>query len=560
MGSPASLLVLLVCASVVAMTVRRLRLPYTVALVLAGLALGYARELVPAFADGGIRLTEDVLLPVFLPALLFEASFHLDIREFRRNLRAILLLAVPGIVISIGITGLLVFELEPLMDSPLPLLGAFLLASILSATDPVSVIALFKELGAPKRLSVLMEGESLLNDGTAVVAFVAIAAMMGLHHTDAPVTIAWVGRFLLWEIFVGVAVGAAVGLAASWVTSLIEDHLVEVTLTTIAAFGSYLVADALHASGVLAVVAAGMACGNVGAKHGMGPTTKIAVVSFWEYLAFLANSLVFLLLGQEIDLGRLAGHAGAILIAWVVLTLARASVVFSVSGLLSRTTERIPSRWRAVLVWGGLRGGLSMVLALSLPTSFPQRELLVDMTFGVVLLSILVQGLSVAPVLRWAGAVTSAEESRQYMRLRGTIRATREALRALDQALASGDIHQLTFDRMRERLAARMVGAEEALDRLAPTAERLQAEEIRATEERLYDVERAAIRHAKEAGILSDEIARELLSEVDGREVAAESVPLHSARESTLAPEPSLAIDAVPTPPAETPPDAPPAA
>ncbi|MEZ4335723.1 MAG: cation:proton antiporter [Sandaracinaceae bacterium] len=441
--------------------------------------------------------------------------------KFRQNLKAILLLAVPGVVVAIGLGGLIAYELEPLAEAELPLTVAFLFVAMCAATDPVSVIALFKELGVPKRLAVLMEGESLLNDGVAVVAFLVVGAILGLSPHQEEVTPFWIARFFFQEIVLGLGIGVVVGLAVSYVTTLVSDHLVEIMLTTIAAFGSYLCAEAIDASPVLAVVAAGMATGNVGARYGLTPTNKIAVESFWEYAVFAANSMVFLLLGKEIDLARMFSHWLPILIAWVALTLARSAVIFGVERLLAPTVERLPKRWSAILVWGGLRGSLSMVLALSLPTSFEHRDLLIDLTFGVVLVSILVQGLSMSSVLKWAGAIEGGERHDDYMRVRGRLRATREALRELDQAIGKGEIHQSTYDRLRGTLSGREVALEEELESLAATE--AQQAELQHTAERLLEAERKAIQEAASSGVLDDAVARTLLDEITERQLRLEA-------------------------------------
>ncbi|MEC7519395.1 MAG: cation:proton antiporter [Myxococcota bacterium] len=533
MSVATTLFLLLIVASAVAMIARRLKLPYTVTLVMAGLALGAVDERSDVVSLDAVRLTPELLFDLFLPALLFEAAFHLSWPKFKKNLRAVLLLAVPGVAAAIAIAGGLAFYLEPLAEAPLPLMVAFLFVAMCAATDPVSVVALFKELGVPKRLAVLMEGESLLNDGVAVVAFIVLGAVLGIGQHGEPVTAWWAARFLLWEIFVGLAIGVGVGLLVSYVTTLVSDHLVEIMLTTIAAFGSYLVADVAHASPVLAVVAAGMATGNVGARFGLTPTNKIAVESFWEYAVFAANSFVFLLLGKEIDLSRMFSHWAAILIAWAALMAARAVVIFSVDLVLKKSKERLPERWPVVLVWGGLRGSLSMVLALSLPEDFAQRDLLIDLTFGVVLVSILVQGLSMSSVLKWAGAVEGGAGHREYMRLRGAMRATREALHTLDGALAAGEIRQETHDRLRAQLSGREAELEMELENVQADTGAVLAKELETTAERLLEAERKAVEDAERSGVIDEPVARALLEDIDARLVA-----LHATGVDAAGPEP----------------------
>lgn len=512
-----SFFVLLMVASWVALIARRFRLPYTVALVVAGLALGTLPEEVPWLDLHAVRLTPELLFNVFLPILLFEAAFHLSWGKFRANARAILLLAVPGVLAAIALGALFAYVLEPLADVAVPFGVALLFASILAATDPVSVIAVFKELGVPKRLSVVMEGESLLNDAVGIVAFTTMLAVLGLATEVEAVTPLWVARFLFWEVVVGLLVGAGIGLVASWLTTLVDDHLVEIMLTTIAAFGSYLVASALHASAVLAVVAAGMACGNVGARFGMTPSNRIAVGSFWEYAVFVANGFVFLLLGKEIDLGRMLGHAVPIVLAWLSLVASRAVVIVAVERILARTAERLAPRWSAVLVWGGLRGSLSMVLALSLPASFEHRDLVLDLTFGVVLLSILAQGTTMIPVLRWAGAIEGGGSHADYARIRAGLKAVRAALRRLDAMRSDAEIHEHTYDTLRSSFGAREARLLEALAELDARAADARALELRRARAQLLEVERGIIQDVASAGELPEEVVRALLEELRER-------------------------------------------
>ena len=538
LGIEGTIIALMVAATAVAMIVQRLKLPYTVALVLAGLALGGLQYASPGLGLAQLRLTPELLFSLFLPLLLFEAAFHLSWRKFRQNLFAILLLAVPGVLAAIALAGALAFIFEPFAEVDLPLTVAFLFVAMLAATDPVSVIALFKELGVAKRLAVLMEGESLLNDGVAVVAFMALAAVLGIHMPGEVVTAGWVATFFLWEVGLGIVIGVAVGLLVSYLATLVHDHLIEIMLTTLAAFGSFVIAEALHASFVLAVVAAGMACGNVGARYGMTPTNRIAVASFWEYAVFVANSFVFLLLGKEMDLARLWALAIPILIAWAVLMAARTVVITLVTGALRKSSERLPPRWPTVLVWGGLRGSLSMVLAVSIPETFAQRQLLIDLVFGVVLVSIMVQGLTMAPVLRWAGVVGGGPEKRAYMRIRGAMRATRDALARLDLSLSRGDISDQTHELFRERLGGRLAELEEAMTQLEPHMDTVRAEEIRRANDQLLDAEREAVQSAQKEGLITEDVAKELLREIDVRGLGVDDLIAQQQKRAIAAPEP----------------------
>ena len=418
-------ILLFVVATAVAITVQRLAVPYTVALVFTGLVLG----LVHAFEAP--HLTKALLFSIFLPGLLFEAAFHIEFKQFWRNRLAISSLALPGVVAAIALTAVI---LTPVANWLHFVQGftwqhALVFGALISATDPIAVIAIFKNLGVPKRLAVLLEGESLLNDGTAIVFFtVSLALLAGTVVTAGGLAVDFIRI-----AGIGALIGTGVGLAVSQVIKQVDDPMIEITLTTIAAYGSFLAAEHFHYAGVIATVAAGMLCGNYGARVGMSPSTRIAVETFWEYVAFALNSIVFLLIGLEVHFQALLSSWQAILVAYLVVTGGRALVIFGASSLLWRTRERIPWAWSIILTWGGLRGALPMVLVLSLPKDFPHRELVVSMTFGVVILSILVHGLTMSPLLRWLGIVRGQQERATYELTRGKLQAAHTALEEIDR-------------------------------------------------------------------------------------------------------------------------------
>ncbi len=382
-------------ATAVALLARWLRVPYTVALVAAGLGLGAVRFFQPP------HLTRELMYSVFLPGLLFEAAFHLKFRTFWENKVAILSLAVPGVVISIALTATLLAPAVGLLGISAGFLPvhAMLFAAVVAATDPIAVVALFRHLRAPRRLAVLVEGESLLNDGTSLVFFTFVLSLVAGHKTSPLSTVLSFAAV----IGGGMLLGATVGFLVSQIIRRIDDPMIEITMTTIAAYASFAVAEHLGGSGVIATVAAGMLCGNYAAGTGMSPATLVAVESFWEYLSFALNSTVFLLIGFTVRLSSFLSSWRAILVGYLVVTVVRAAVISLLSLLLYRTRERIPWRWSGVLIWGGLRGGLSMVMVLSLPAEFPHRELLTTMTSGVVVLTILCQGLTMTPLLSALG-------------------------------------------------------------------------------------------------------------------------------------------------------------
>lgn len=391
------LILLILVATIVSLVTRRIGMPYTVGLVLTGLALGAMRVIEAP------HLTKELVFAVFLPGLVFEAAYHLRTSDVRQNRRAIVALAIPGVVVAMLLTaGLMVGSSSLLaLQEGFGWRQGLVFGSLIAATDPIAVVALFRTVAAPRRLTVLVEGESLLNDGTAIVFFGLIltaTAGGGVHLAGLGI-----------EFVRVVGIGVLVGLGLSWLISQasrrIGDPVIEITLTVIAAYGTFSLAEQLGGSGVIATVLAGLVCGNYGAELAMTRATRATVESFWEYIAFLLNSIVFLLIGFEVRMEALIDLFPLILLAYAAGLIARILVVGGVVGALSLEQDPIPRAWVPVITWGGLRGALSMVLALSLPNEFPGREMVVTVTFGVVLLSILVQGVTMSPLLRRFGLV-----------------------------------------------------------------------------------------------------------------------------------------------------------
>jgi Na+:H+ antiporter len=502
-------------ATAVAIAVRRLRIPYTVALVLVGLGLGALRFMEPP------HLTKDLLFSLLLPGLLFEAAFNLDVREFRRNTIAISALAVPGVIAAIGLTAVIVTPvLNALsLDRGFTWQYGLLFGALIAATDPIAVVGLFKSVDAPHRLTTLVEGESLLNDGTSIVL---LTLLLGVVAGGARSAASLVLRFLL-IVGGGVLVGVAIGMAASQITRRIDEPMIEITLTTIAAYGSFVIGEQLGYSGVIATVVSGMICGDYGRRVGMSPSTRLAVETFWDYVAFALNSIVFLLIGFEVRAELLAQYWAQIVVAYVAMLGARIGVIVGVTLLLRRTRERVPLAWSAILTWGGLRGALSMVLALALPAAMAHRDLLVTMTFGVVLASILLQGLTMPWLLERLGIIELGSVARAYDAARSDLHIADTALHELEQIRELHVAPTDVIDEFRDRYDKRRQAARDRIAALHVQQESLRAESSRRVVRRLLHLEREELMGRLRQGIVRRDTFERRIADVDARITRLES-------------------------------------
>jgi CPA1 family monovalent cation:H+ antiporter len=384
--SIAALLLILLVASVVAIISRRVRLPYSVGLVAAGLVL--------ARLPVGLTmpLTRELIFNVFLPPLVFEAALQLEWRRFRRELPVTLTLAFPGVALA---TAMVAVGLHVLLGWSWQ--GAGLFGVLIAATDPVSVIAAFRALRVAPRLSMLVESESLLNDGAAAVGFAVLAGGGdgGWVHMLAT---------LLWAGLGGVAAGAAAAGAVLLLARRTDDHLVEITLTTIAAYGSFLLAEHFAMSGVLASLTAGLMIGNLAWRDAISEGGQSHALDFWEYATFLANSFVFIMIGTQGAHTPRSAWSWATAAALALVLLGRGAAVYALCALFARTRLRVGWGSQHILVWGGLRGALALALALAVPEGVAERQEIGVTAFAVVAFSIFVQGLTMPLLIRRCGA------------------------------------------------------------------------------------------------------------------------------------------------------------
>jgi CPA1 family monovalent cation:H+ antiporter len=388
---------LLLIATVVAVLTKRLRLPYSAGLVAAGMVLA-AVPFAPRIA-----VTRELVYAGLLPPLLFEAAYQIPWHHLRRNALVVGLLVTLGVAISGAATAAGMHYL-----TNWPWMPALVFGALIAATDPVAVIATFREARAQGRLTLLIEAESLLNDGTASVAFaVVVAFATGQHMTTGGVL-----TMLAQYIGGGILCGAFVGAGSLLLIGRTDDYLVEIACTTVAAYGSFLMADALGMSGVLATITAGLVMRNFKVFGPITPRGKEAIEHFWEYAAFVANSLVFLLIGtQQRDQNFLALW-GVSLAGIAVVLAARALSVYPCCALFMRSQLRVSAGHQHALFWGGMRGALALALALSLPRTLAFHDQIVTVSFAVVAFSIFAQGLSMTPLLRRIGEIPAKPDLR----------------------------------------------------------------------------------------------------------------------------------------------------
>jgi CPA1 family monovalent cation:H+ antiporter len=379
---------LLFIACIVAIITRKIGLPYSVGLVAAGIMLSLSGY------RAGIALTPELIFTILLPPLIFEAALHLRWDQFRREAPLVLTLAFGGtllsaLVVAAGMHWLAHWSWQ----------AALLFGALIAATDPVSVIAMMKEQETDARLRFVIESESLVNDGAAAVLFALVAAWIAGGAIDpGTVTLS-----LVETVGGGVACGIVVALGLLLLAGRSDDHLVETTIMMLAAYGSFLLAEKLGVSGVLATLAAGMLVGNWRSGRQLTDRGREAMVRFWDFAAFLANSVIFLLIGSREATQPIGTYLLPAAIGIALVLLGRIAAIYPIAFLFDRTTLRLDWMTRHILFWGGLRGGLAMALAMAAPAALAEHEELISVAFAVVAFSIFIQGLTMPRLLRKAG-------------------------------------------------------------------------------------------------------------------------------------------------------------
>lgn len=529
----------LILALLVALGTRWIRLPYTIALVLVGLVIGWLGELIVGdLPFGGGLMSADLILFVLLPPLLFEGAAGMHIDKLRRNWRPITLLAIPGVLLNTTIIGLICWRLLWWGDD-FGFLYGLLLGSVLAATDPVSVLALVRNLGAPKRLAVLLEGESLFNDGTAIVMFniilIAVLTKIAGGSTSASELLTGAVASFLMVVTIGLLVGMVLGGVANRLLQQSDDHLVEIALTVALAFGSFLFAEMLSGSGVIAVVVAGLLVGNHGVPQGMTPTARIGLHHFWEVVAFLINSVLFLMIGYELQ-HVLTPNSHTLWLAFVGIMAALVArlVVFPLTALSNLSHQRtISTSWQVALYWGGLRGSIPIALLLLLshivhegtalsgfenlvflPESVFDAMLVVG--FAVILWTLVVQGLTMRPLLHRMGVCgVSTEAEVEYEVALADKIGSRAALRRLGELKMQGLISDDDQQALSEDYRAQVVAADARIAELSTTS-RVHAGRVESARRELLLAQIEALRNEERRGTISTSITEKALKSLVG--------------------------------------------
>jgi CPA1 family monovalent cation:H+ antiporter len=515
MSYESAILILFVVASVVAVAARRINLPYTIALMAVGIGLGALHLL------NAPHLTQQLLYDIFLPPLIFEAAIHLKAEEIRRDFWPIATLVVPGVILSTLATAAVMIPISQYVPHLHALNWAvgILFGAAVAATDPVAVVALFKRLGVPQRLRILVESESLLNDGTAIVIF--MLAWSYVHGDLSTLSDASLEFFRV--VGLGLIVGTIVGFLTAVAMQNLDDAMIVITLTTVAAYGSFLIAEHLDVSGVMSTVAAGLLVGQRGFANTLFPSIRLSTENFWEYIAFAMNSLIFLLMGLAIDLRMLWKLWPFVLLAYIAMLIARFVVVTGTWALFYPTSQRFPFSWALVLGWGGLRGALSMVLALSLPDSFAYKSLIVTLVFGVVLLALFIQGLSMAPVLRWLGLVSPLSEIREYEKLKTQITLLHNTMDRIDRLRKRNMISAKSAQALEDAFEKQIDTVLQKLQQATPDKEALLKEELLRTKRRLLMDQKNDLLELYRNGTIDYLTYESVKNELDGEIFALEN-------------------------------------
>jgi CPA1 family monovalent cation:H+ antiporter len=497
------ILLLLALAAGITAIAKKLNQPYPIALVVIGTFIGLVN--IPALEHLKDFIAEDdvfrfAIISIFLPTLLGEATLKLPFAHLLENKKPILALAIGGTFISFLVTGFLSHQFLNL-----PLQVAFVFAALVAATDPVSVLSIFKSMSVDHRLETIMEGESLINDGVAVVLF-SISSVYLLQYIE----LGWVGAAYGGLMFIkvvtgGLLIGSVLAYIFSILTRFYDDYPLEIIFSMLLFYGSFFIAEFFHVSGVIAVVIAGLIYGNYGAKIGMTPTTRLNIKTFWDVAALIANSLVFLMVGIEITRIDLSNKWGLILLSILIVLVARSIAVYSSLAFI----RHIPYSWKHIFNWGGLKGSLSIALALSLPRDFPAREEVLVLSFSIVLFSLIVQGITIKPLVNMMGLKNDKNTHKDYEITISEIHRYMTGRQELQQMRQEVMINKNVYDQLDAQYQQKLDEAYVKLERLYEAYPDLHQEQMKNAAKQALHAEYDAINDLVKKNIISERIADE---------------------------------------------------
>jgi len=504
---------LFVSVVVLAAAARAINVPYPIVLVIGGAILG----LMPWLPD--VTLDPDLVLVLFLPPLLYSGAFFANLRELRTNLRPIVLLSVGLVIATVLVVAWVAHSLIDGLSWP----AAFALGAIVGPTDPVAATAIARRLGVPRTLVSVLEGESLVNDATALVAYrIALAAAAGVGFSLLDATWEFV-----WKAAGGVAVGLVVGWVIAWVRERLDDPLVENTIGLLSAYAAYVPAEHLDVSAVLAAVTTGCYVGWQ-APRIASPATRLQGFGMWELLQFLLNAILFVLIGLQLPVvldglegtswTTLLGYAAAVSAAVVLTRLIwQQTVVFLIRAVDRRESVRARrSTWQLRVIggWAGMRGAVSLAVALALPLDFEQRDLLIFLTFAVIFVTLVLQGLTLPPLIRWLGVIDDGTQE-SHEELKARLVATKAALTRIEELKAEDWTRDDTLERMQAQYEYRK-------RRLAARAGRIEDDgyedrsfQYQTVLREVLEAQRAEIVRLRDAGTISNEVMHRIERELD---------------------------------------------
>ncbi|WP_172186915.1 cation:proton antiporter [Microcoleus asticus] len=497
------LIILLLIATFVALVTQRLRIPYVTGLVLAGLPI-------TEVLSRRIGLDPSLVLNLFLPILIFEAAINTDISRLRSTFKPIALLAGPGSIFSSAIIAVLVkFGLG------LDWIPALLIGVILANTDTVSMIAVFKEIRVPSRLSTIVEGETLFNDAAALISFNLVLV---IYATGSLTAIQGVKELLVVALG-GAVVGGVLGYLSVPIFVRLNDPLSSLLLTVALALGTFQIGQFLGVSGAVAVVITGLVFGNLGLPRSSSASDRITLLSFWEYAGFGVNTFIFLLIGIEINPLTLWRILPSILLVILAYQLGRILSVYLLLAGLRWFDRPIPLRWQHILVLGNIKGSLSMALAVAIPLTLPGRDNIIALVFGAVLFSLVGQGLSLPWIVKRLKISRVSDVMQEAGQLQIQLIASKAAQDELDSLLKSGVLPKAVYEELWASYQARVAHSERVLRDLYNKHRAGQIEGDRSgldtIRRRLLLAEKGAVSDALRKRIVPEDLVHPYIKDLD---------------------------------------------